>query len=154
MKKAIILGLVAALLLPLAAIGCDGESGNGAGSATIQLSCDDFASQNHITRSVTVAKSGTLTVILCANPSTGYQWEENATISFVAGNGAIIRQTSHNYEAGEANSEEMIVGAPGEDTWVFDPQREGTATISFSYGRPWEGGEQGVWTLTVSVTVE
>lgn len=150
MKRITFLVLAIILLLPLVAFGCDGESGNGAGSATIQLSCDDFAAQNHITRSVTVAKSGSLTVVLCSNPSTGFQWAENATISATS----VIRQTSHDYEAGQANSEEMITGAPGQDTWVFTPQKTGPATISFTYGRPWEDGEKDVWTLTVNVTVE
>jgi predicted secreted protein len=154
MKRITFLVLTMMLLLPLLAFGCQGESGNGADNVTIQLSCDDFASQNHITKSVTVAKSGSLTVSLCANPSTGYQWEENATISMIAGGGIIVRQTSHDYAAGQASSEEMIVGAPGKDTWVFDAQNKGQATIAFTYGRPWEGGEKDVWTLTVNVTVE
>jgi predicted secreted protein len=154
MKKITFLVLAIVLLVPLAAFGCQGESGNGADDVTIQFSCDDFAAQNHITRDVTLDKSGSLTVVLCSNPSTGYQWEENATISMVAGSGQVIRLTSHNYEAGQANSEEMVVGAPGEDTWVFDPQNKGEATVSFSYGRPWEGGEKDAWSLSLYVTVE
>jgi len=163
MKRITFLVLACVLLLPMLAAGCDywvpQDNGSptpngGEGAVTIDLTCDDFTSQNHITKSVTLGKSGSLTVSLCANPSTGYQWEENATISMIAGGGQVIVQTSHSYVAGQANSEEMIVGAPGQDTWVFDPQNEGTSTIAFTYGRPWEGGEKDVWTLTVNVTVE
>lgn len=157
MKKATVLGLV--IILLLLTVGCDylkpadngtPAPGGGEGAVTIDLTCDDFTSQNHITKSVTLGKSGSLTVSLCANPSTGYQWTEAAAISATS----VIRQVSYSYVAGTANSEEMIVGAPGQDTWVFDPQNEGTSTIAFTYGRPWEGGEKDVWTLTVNVTVE
>jgi len=159
MKRITFLVLACVLLLPMLAAGCDywvpQDNGSptpngGEGAVTIDLTCDDFTSQNHITKSVTLGKSGSLTVSLCSNPSTGYQWTEAAAISATS----VIRQVSYSYVAGTANSEEMIVGAPGQDTWVFDPQNEGTSTIAFTYGRPWEGGEKDVWTLTVNVTVE
>jgi predicted secreted protein len=90
-------------------------------------------------------------VKLCANPTTGFQWGENAEIS----NTSVIAQQSYEYEAPTSSSDEgMIVGAAGMDVWVFDSAASGTATIAMSYGQPWDGGQKGGWTLTINVTVQ
>ena len=142
MKKLVFLSLAAVLLLPLLALGCSG----GAGDQTIELSLDDFESQNNIVKSIEVGASGTLTVKLGANPTTGYQWGD-AQIS----NQAVISQQSYNYVEPENTD---MVGAPGTDVWVFDAKAAGTATITFSYARPWEEGTPATYTLTVNVTVK
>lgn len=142
MKKLVVFCLAALLLLPLLALAC-----GGGGDQTIELSLDDFQAQNNITRSVEVGASGTLTVKLGANPTTGYQWGENAEIS----NTAVITQTSYNYN--EPEDTEMM-GAPGTDVWVFDAKAAGSATITFSYSRSFEEGTPATYTLTVNVTVK
>jgi inhibitor of cysteine peptidase len=142
MKKLVFLSLVAVLLLPLLALACSG----GAGDQTIELSLDDFQAQNNIVKSVEVGASGTLTVKLGANPTTGYQWGD-AQIS----NQAVISQQSYNYVEPENTD---MVGAPGTDVWVFDAKAAGSATITFSYARPWEEGTPATYTLTVNVTVK
>ncbi len=141
MKKLVILGFVAIMMVPLLAIGC----GGGSGSSTIELTLDDFAAQNNIVKNVTINAQDTLTVKLGSNPSTGYSWGD-AEI----GNTAIVTQTSRDYLAPTATG---IVGAPGTDVWVFNGKSAGTTTINFSYSRSWESGPA-TYTLTINVTVK
>ncbi len=148
MKKAIVLSLILVLLLPLLALGCKSEEP--AAPETIELSCDDFAAQNHITRNVELSKSGSLTVSLCSNPTTGFSWGETPEVSAPS----VIAQESHNFVEPQVGGDVPIVGAPGKDVWVFNSLEAGTATISMSYSRPWEGGEKDVQTLVLNVTVK
>jgi inhibitor of cysteine peptidase len=140
MKKLVVLGLVALLVLPLFVIGC----GGGSSSSTIELTLDDFSAQNNIVKNVTLNAQDTLTVKLGSNPSTGYSWADA-----VIGNTAVIEQTSYNYVEPTATG---IVGAPGTDVWVFTAKAAGTTTITFNYSRPWESGPA-TFTLTINITV-
>ncbi|MHB8104497.1 MAG: protease inhibitor I42 family protein [Dehalococcoidales bacterium] len=141
MKKVIILGLVSMLLLPLLTLGC-----SGGGPQTITITFDEFAAQNNMVKTIELGAADTLTVKLDSNPTTGYAWEQ-ATIS----NTAVITQTSHDYFA---PTQTGIVGAGGTEVFVFKAKSAGTSTINFSYARSWEGGEKGIFTLTVNVTVK
>jgi predicted secreted protein len=116
-------------------------------AVTIEFSCDEFAADNHITRDVEIIRPGSLIVSLCSNATTGFQWEETAGISDTS----VIVQQSHSFVEPQAGDS---VGAPGKDVWVFDSAGAGTATVSMSYSRPWEGGEKDAWTLTLNVTVK
>jgi inhibitor of cysteine peptidase len=153
MKKKVVIGLVAMMLLPLVAIGCTARSAadeapplNGGQEAKmIEITTDDFAAQNDITRDIELIRPGSLIVTLGANPTTGFQWGE-AEISDTS----VIAQDTHNYVEPQSSA----VGAPGKDVWVFDSKAPGTAIITMSYDRPWEGGEKGQWTLTINVTVK
>ncbi|MBN1160817.1 MAG: protease inhibitor I42 family protein [Dehalococcoidales bacterium] len=142
MKKIVVFSLATLMLIPLLALGC----GGGGGDQTIELSLDDFQAQNNIVKSVEVGSSGTLTVKLGSNPTTGYEWGD-ADIS----NTAVIAQKSHNYIEPEDTD---LMGAPGTDVWVFDAKAAGSATITFSYSRPWEEGTPATYTLTINVTVK
>jgi inhibitor of cysteine peptidase len=142
MRKLVILGLVAVMLLPLLVIGC----GSGSGSTTIELTLDELAAQNNVVKNITLNPQDTLTVKLGSNPTTGFSWADA-----VIGNAAVIEQVSRDYIAPTATG---IVGAGGTEVWVFSAKSDGTTTIQFSYGRPWQGGEQGIYTLTINVTVK
>ena len=137
MKKLVILGLVAVMLLPLLAIGC----GNG---STIEITLDDFTTQISMVKNVTLNAQDTLTVKLGSNPSTGFGWEDA-----VIGNGVIIQQTSRNFIAATSG----LAGAPGTDVWVFTAKSAGTTTISIQYDRSWETLPP-TYTLTINVTVK
>jgi inhibitor of cysteine peptidase len=113
---------------------------------SIEVPCDDFTNQSHISKDVTVTAGGSLNVTLCSNPTTGFQWVENATIS----DQTVVNQTSHQFVAPE---DQELVGAPGEEVWTFEALRKGKSTVSMEYSRPWEGGEKGEWTFTLNVTV-
>jgi inhibitor of cysteine peptidase len=165
MKKTFILGLVFILVLPLLVLGCQKEEpteqpapssvpalDGGQEAKTIEISTDEFAAENNIVKDIELIRPGSLIVSLGANPTTGFQWGENATISATGGQ-EIITQASYQYVEPQ-QGEEPAVGAPGKDVWVFDSKNPGTATIKFSYSRPWEGGEKDEWTLTINVTVK
>jgi predicted secreted protein len=47
-----------------------------------------------------------------------------------------------------------MAGAPGNEVWTFQALQAGASTVAFSYSRSWEGGEKGVETLTLNVTVK
>jgi hypothetical protein len=42
---------------------------------SIEVDCDDFCANQHVTDEVRVLADGTVTITLCSNPSTGFQWE-------------------------------------------------------------------------------
>jgi inhibitor of cysteine peptidase len=165
MKKSVILGLVLVIALPLLALGCQKAQSatlppttptesvpayhGGEEAKTIEITTDDFAAQNSITKDIEVIRPGSLIVSLGANPTTGFQWGENATIQDTS----VVVQASYQFVEPEQTGE-PIVGAPGKSVWVFDSKNPGTTTIGFSYDRPWEGGEKGQWTLTINVTVK
>ena len=116
------------------------------GQASVNLSCDDFASQNQITKELSVKAGDSFTVTLCSNPTTGFQWE-----SAVISDQSVLTETNHQFVGPE---DENLVGAGGEDVWTFQALKKGTSSISIAYSRPWEGGEKGVWTFTAVVTVK
>jgi inhibitor of cysteine peptidase len=115
--------------------------------ASVEVSCDDFSQQNHITKQVEVGAGGTLTVTLCSNQTTGFMWSETAQIS----DQSVLQQTDHKFVPPEA---EGVVGAAGKEVWTFNALKKGTSTVSVEYSRPWEGGEKGVWTFNLTVTVK
>ena len=115
--------------------------------ASVDVSCDDFMANNHISKEVQVATDGTLTITLCSNPTTGFTWSETAEIS----DQTVLQQTAHESVPPE---ETGVVGAPGQEVWTFKALKKGTSTVSLQYSRPWEGGEQGEWTFTLTVTVK
>jgi inhibitor of cysteine peptidase len=151
MKKVLVLGLVFILLLPVLAAGCKTEESatSGGPAKTIVLTLDDFTAQNNIVKDIEMARSGSLTVSLGSNPTTGYQWGE-AEISDTA----VTVQASHNFVKPQSTSSEPVVGAPGKDVWTFDAKAAGTATIKMSYSRPWESGAKDTYTLTINITVK
>jgi len=93
--------------------------------ASVDVSCDDFMKQQHISQEVEVSVGDSFTVTLCSNPTTGFEWE-SATPP----------------------------GTPGQEVWTFKALKKGTSTVSIDYSRPWEGGERGEWTFALTVTVK
>ena len=158
MKKTLVFSLALVLIMPLCIFGCDVQVPTEPTipdeplepeNVTIEITCDDFASVSHVGKVVDLIKPGLLTVTLCSNPTTGFQWDADPAISAPS----VIAQDSYEFVQPLVDASEMIAGAPGKDVWVFKSLNEGTATISFSYSRPWEGGEKDVWTLVLEVTV-
>ena len=113
----------------------------------IEISCDEFGAEKNIAKEVEIPHPSSQIVILCANPTTGFQWTESAQIS----DEAVIYQYEHNFVPPD---EEEVFGAPGKDVWTFKTLKQGTSTISMDYSRPWEGGEQKEWTFTLLITVK
>ena len=115
--------------------------------ASVEVSCDDFMKQQHISQEAEVAVDGSLTVTLCSNPTTGFIWSESAQIS----DQTVLQQTDHKFVPPE---ETGVAGAAGKEIWTFKALKKGTSTISMEYSRPWEGGEKGEWTFVLTVTVK
>jgi inhibitor of cysteine peptidase len=138
--KLILLCTVVALSLCLTGYGCSTEQ------PAVEISCDDFTADNHISRDIEVSVGDSFTVTLCSNPTTGFEWGE-AEIS----DQAVVKQTANEFVAPEDTG---VVGAPGVEVWTFEALKKGNSTVSVSYDRPWEGGEKGAWTFTLDVTVK
>lgn len=110
-----------------------------------RVSFGDFQGQPHYQCNVKLAVGAELTIILCSNPTTGYQWSNPAQIS----DQSVLRETDHRYQP-PAGSQ---AGAPGQEVWSFMPLKKGTCTVYLEYSRPWEGGEKGIWTFLLTVAV-
>jgi len=113
---------------------------------SVNVSCNDLENQPHISKQMAVTASNTFTVTLCSNATTGFQWSESAQIS----DQTVVQQTGHEFVSPENTG---VVGAPGNEVWTFKALKKGTSTITMEYSRPWEGGEKGVWTFNLTVTV-
>ncbi len=135
------MGVVVVVLLSLVACSRSVQS---------TVNCDDFLNDQHITDEVEIAVDGVLTVVLCSNPTTGFQWAEPARIS----DQSVLRQTDHEFVAPEGEDDELPApGTPGEEVWTFKALKKGMAVVSMQYSRSWEGGEQREWTFDLVVTV-
>jgi len=145
MKKIFLSVIMCVFFIAPLIIGCQPAQS----SPQVDISCDEFMSQKNIAKNINVSSGGSLAVSLCSNASTGFQWGEAAVISQTS----VIKQKSHT-SLGPPAQNEPVVGAPGKEVWMFDVVGKGTSTITFSYGRPWEGGEKGEWTLTLNVTAQ
>jgi inhibitor of cysteine peptidase len=117
--------------------------------AWVEISCDDFYDNHHITSMLEVQVGGTFEVKLCSNPSTGFQWSENAQIS----DEALLEQEEHKF-VGPESDPLPPPGTPGQEIWIFKALKEGTSEIYLEYNQPWEGGEKGQWTCTVDVVMK
>jgi len=116
--------------------------------ASVDVSCDDFMKQQHISQEVEVSVGDSFTVTLCSNPTTGFEWE-SATIT----DQTVLQQVDHKFISPE--SEPLPPpGTPGQEVWTFKALKKGTSTVSIDYSRPWEGGERGEWTFALTVTVK
>ena len=112
----------------------------------VVFTCDDFAKQQNLDAQVTLAPGETTTVTLCSNASTGFSWDETAKIGDIN----VLKQTGYK----SISSEKNMPGAAGKQEWTFTALKPGTTTAYVEYSRPWEGGEKGVWTFTLTVTVK
>jgi inhibitor of cysteine peptidase len=140
MKSVVFFGIIYMILLPLLALGCN----TGAEPKTVEISLNQFATDNNQTVNIELGKDSSLTVKLGSNGTTGYAWAD-AIISDTG----VIKQSNKNYVGPEDTA---LVGAGGTDVWTFDSLKAGTSTITFKYGRSWE--PNGLYTLTINVTVK
>ena len=112
----------------------------------VEISCDEFTENPHSIRNEFQVEIGeTITVELCSNPTTGFEWKYE-TIGKI-----VLEEKEYKFVEPE---DEGIVGASGKEAWTFEAIDKGTTEIRMEYTRPWEGGEQGEWTYTMTVTVE
>ena len=114
--------------------------------ASSELTCEMFQEQPHRSGNIVLGVDGTLTVILCSNQTTGFQWSESPEIS----DASILQQLDHEFVP---PGDENIVGGVGKEIFTFKTLKKGVSTINFEYSRPWEGGEKAEWTFELEVHV-
>jgi len=149
--KLITIGLVVVIALSLFA--CSPEATEepvspAPNKVSVELTCDDFMNQQHISKQFEIQAGGSLTVTLCSNPTTGFRWSESAQIS----DQTVLQQTAHEL-VGPQSEPPPPPGTPGQEVWTFQALKEGKSTVSLEYSRPWEGGEKGAWTFVLTVVV-
>jgi predicted secreted protein len=88
-------------------------------------------------------KGKTATIVLEENETTGYTWAVSVDDS------SVISLKSDKYFAENTDR----VGAGGVHEYVFEAMSPGTATITFSLGQQWDGGEKDTETKQYKVTV-
>ena len=110
----------------------------------VDISCDQFTQNNHAMNEFQVEIGDKITVKLCSNPTTGFQWEYEISEENV------LKEEDHDFEEPEGDG----VGAPGIEVWTFEAVAKGTTEVRMEYSRPWEGGEKEEWTYTMTVIVE
>jgi len=114
--------------------------------ANVEISCEQFQESHHSRNEIQLGVGDTVTVDLCSNPTTGFQWAENPDIS----DSSVLKQTSHEFIPPESDR----LGSAGREVWVFTTLKKGVSTVSFEYSQPWEGGTKNEWTYTLTVTVK
>jgi inhibitor of cysteine peptidase len=83
------------------------------------------------TQTVSLRPGVSTTIALRENPSTGFKWRLDMTRSTDL---SIIRIIDRGYRAGQTG----LIGAPGTHRWEIKGRAPGTASIAFTYARPWE----------------
>ena len=126
-------------------VGCSSEGPTP--PPVVNIPIEQFQVQPHIDVVMYCAVGRELTVTLGSNPTTGYQWTEEAVIR----DDDIIEQTSHKF-VGPGIDEPP--GTSGEDVWVFKGLKRGTTTILLIYSRSWEEAGIGFWTVDITATVK
>ena len=112
----------------------------------VEISCDEFTeSPLSIMRNEFQVEIGDkITVKLCSNPTTGFQWDYEMTVENV------LQEEDHDFEEPEGD----VPGAAGIEVWTFEAVEKGTTKVQMEYSQPWEGGLKAEWTYTMTVTVE
>jgi predicted secreted protein len=120
------------------------------GKGSIEVSCEDFQEDHHLTEDIEVKVGDECTMSLCSNPTTGYQWSKGADINTIG----VVGQVSHEYVAPGTGDEPPVVGTAGEEVWRFATLAAGESSISVEYSQPWDDGEKGTWTFVLNVIVK
>ena len=66
--RLLIIGILFVMVLSTA--GCS------TGNVSVEFTCDDFSESNHITHDISTAVGSEIEIILCSNPTTGFDWDE------------------------------------------------------------------------------
>ena len=111
----------------------------------VEISCDEFAENPHGIRNEFQVEIGDkITVKLCSNRTTGFQWDYETTVENV------VKEEDHDFEEPKGD----VSGAAGIEVWTFEAVEKGTTVVQMEYSQPWEGGLKAEWTYNMTVTVE
>ena len=151
MKSKLLIVLCVLLVAPLYLAGCyphASETVLSSDSMKRLVNCDTLNEREIIYEEVVITLDDTLTVALCSNPTSGFEWLKMARIS----NPSVVIQTDHNLLSTEATNG-VSHGADMEQ-WTFKPINKGMTFVYMDYSQPWDGGEKKAWTYTLLVTVK
>lgn len=146
MKKHLVIG--AAVIL-IAAIG--GAIGWTTVSDGDEKGSDEIAiDYSYSGKEIEAAPGADIKLTLDSNATTGFQWQ-------LAGNSdeKVLALLDHRYLAPEESGEgEPLLGAGGQEEWVFNAASQGKSELRLEYSQPWEGGMKADKTFTLTVTVK
>jgi predicted secreted protein len=111
----------------------------------VAIDCSAFDDSAAATTSVDVPVGSAVVLTVCSNASTGFTWTAASSsdpAAAVPGEWVSIAPT------------DPMPGVAGSQVLTIAADAAGTAVISASYDRPWEGGEKGAWTLELTVNVQ
>jgi len=133
------IGIIFSLLLLTPAIG--GENGlievrGSEGGAVISFS-DGFSEVN-------TKPDHEITATLPSNPTTGYQWQLMKPLAE-----GTVKLVRHMYRPPQTG----LVGAGGQEIWIFRTTGLGETEIALGYIRPWEKGVSPVNIRTIRLKV-
>jgi len=94
---------------------------------------------NRETTDIHARRGESFAVALPSLPGAGYTWRVDAGTEFV-------QIVSHTVQPGG-----QAVGAAALDEFVFEAVHEGTTTLEFRYGRPWEHSPAETWRIPVTI---
>ncbi len=114
--------------------------------SSISIPIEEFPNHPHIDVVMHAVVGEELTVTLCSNPTTGFQWSEDAEIS----DESVIKQVRHKFVAPETD----VPGTPGQEVWTFEALKKGTVITFLEYSRPWIEEDVGHWTVTITTTIK
>ncbi|MFC1953683.1 protease inhibitor I42 family protein [Chloroflexota bacterium] len=137
--------MLTALVVSIFLIACDTPDQK----VWVEVSCDEFSINQDTDQVLEVQAGESFEVILCSNPTTGFQWAEEAQIS----DPAILEQEDYKF-IGPESDPPPPPGTPGQEIWTMKALQQGSSKIYFEYSRPWEGGEKREWTCTIEVIVK
>jgi predicted secreted protein len=105
--------------------------------------CSRLEKDNNIVDKVSFPVNKGVTVVLCSNPSTGYQWNEQADIE----DSSVVEQTGHEYVAPAGDK----VGAAGTEKFILNGVKTGKTTVYLEHIK--YGESEPRWTCTLNITV-
>jgi inhibitor of cysteine peptidase len=95
-------------------------------------------------QSVAVQAGDDFFIALPSNPTTGYTWTQSI------GDGKVLAYEGNVFQA-PSNG---LIGAGGQQIFIYHANRSGATAISFSYARPFEPNAPPAKSLTFNVTVQ
>ena len=137
--------LVVAVVLMVAVAACTPPATAG---PHLLVDCATFEGEGAdgalVERQLEAQVNQTVQITVCANPSTGFSWEEPRRGG---------RPASSSSSTGSTRPSAGRLARTARRGSRFAPRRAGNGTIHFVYSQPWEGGKKGAWRLEVGVAV-
>ena len=111
----------------------------------VDISCEEFQEHpNSIINEFEIEIGDKITVKLCSNPTTGFQW------NYEMSGDNTIKEEDHDFEEPDGD----VVGASGVEIWTFEGTSKGTTEVLMEYSQPWEGGIKKEWTYRMTIMVQ